>query len=69
MSSPTIVNDEFWSSSLEQTAAGDANILDALHNHNKNKNKNNYQQRNLDAEDGTDLDNMWNLELDYEPVE
>jgi hypothetical protein len=55
-SQPTIKN-EFWTSSFQQTdAGGDANILQTLHNH----------QRGLD---GKDEDSMWNLHLDYEPVE
>jgi hypothetical protein len=67
MSNPTI-NNEFWSSSFEQAGAGDANILDTLHNHNHNHNHN--HQPILNGEDGDTIDDsMLNIDLDYEPVE
>ena len=59
--SPTIKN-EFMNSFEQTGAAGDANILDTLHitNH----------QRSLDGDDSSNIDdNMWNIHLNYEPVE
>jgi hypothetical protein len=54
------IKNEFWSSSFEQTGAGDATILYTLQNH----------QRSLNGQDGNTIDDgMWNMQQDYEPVE